>query len=81
MIISSLCCTDREVVEYNYGFFHMHQKEDVWNMNITDEFNPSWINLLDNIMMEWFRKYTPVLCALGVSLSLLVTKGTPCFVV
>ena len=41
-----LSYTNREVFEYNYGFFHMHQTEEVWNINITDEFNPSCLNLL-----------------------------------
>ena len=24
-----------------------------------EEFNPSWINVLDKIIMEWFNKYAP----------------------
>ena len=46
VIISSLCYTDRDDVEYNNGFFQMCQMEEAWNRNITDEFNPSWINVL-----------------------------------
>ena len=28
-------------------------------MNIDDEFYPSWINVLEESMMEWFKKYAP----------------------
>ena len=46
-------------VECNYGFFHTHQMEEAWNMNMAEEFNPSWINVLDKSMTEWFKKYVP----------------------
>ena len=28
-------------------------------MNMDEEFNLSWINVLEKIMMEWFNKYAP----------------------
>ena len=34
--------------------------EEAWNMNISDAFNRSRINVLEEIMMEWFKKYDPV---------------------
>ena len=34
-------------------------------MNTTQEFNLSWINVLDKIMMEWFNKYPPVSMYVG----------------
>jgi hypothetical protein len=50
--------TDREV-DYEDGFFHMHQLEEAWYKNMADEFNPSWIHVLDESMMEWLNKYAP----------------------
>ena len=32
---------------------------------MAEEFNPSWINVLDKIMMEWFNKYAPVFMCVG----------------
>ena len=37
----------------------MRQMEEEWNFNMAEQFNPSLINLLENIMMEWFKKYLP----------------------
>ena len=28
-------------------------------MNTAEGFNPSWITVLDEIMIEWFNKYAP----------------------
>ena len=64
-ILPSLCYIDRKYVEYNYGFFHMHQMEEAWNMNMSEEFNPLWINVLDENMMEWFNKYIPGFMCVG----------------
>ena len=41
-------------VGYYGGFFHLHQMEEAQNLNMGEEFNPSRINLLDEIIMEWF---------------------------
>ena len=30
-----ICYNEREDILYNYGFFHMRQIEEVWNINIT----------------------------------------------
>ena len=43
----------------------MSQMEETWNMNMAEEFNPSWINVLDKSMMEWFNKYTPQFMCVG----------------
>ena len=40
--------------------------EEAWNMNIADEFNRSRINVLEEIMMEWFKKYDPVFIWIGL---------------
>ena len=58
-ILGSLRYTDRKDIKYYYGLFHMRQMEESWNLNTAEEFNPSWINVLDGIMMEWFNKYAP----------------------
>ena len=51
MILLSLCYSNRENVEYNDGLFHIRQMEYACNMNITDEFNLSWMNEPDKTMM------------------------------
>ena len=50
-ILGSLCYTDKKEVEYYDGFFHMLQMEEAWNINMAEEFNPSWINVLEEIMV------------------------------
>ena len=30
-----------------------------------EEFNPSWINVLDKIIMQWFNKYAPGFMCVG----------------
>ena len=46
-------------------------------MNVVEYFNLSWINVLEEIMMDWFNKYMrPDLCSLVVNLTLSVMKGT-----
>ena len=37
----------------------MHQMEEAWNMNMDNQFNPYWNNLMDESIMEWFNKYAP----------------------
>ena len=64
-ILSSLRYTDIKDVEYNNGLFHMRQMEEAWNMNMAEEFNPSLINVLDESMMEWFKKYAPIFMCVG----------------
>ena len=38
-ILSSLLYTDRKYVEYNYGFLHMRQMKEAWNINMAEGFN------------------------------------------
>ena len=57
-ILVCLRYTNQEV-NYHDGFLHMRQIQEAWNKNMADEFNPSWINVLDESMMEWFNKYAP----------------------
>ena len=57
-ILSSLRYTNQEVAYYD-GFLHMRQMQEAWNKNMEDEFCPSWINVLDESMMEWFNKFAP----------------------
>ena len=53
-------------VDYNDGFFHMSQMEESWNMNMAEEFNSSWINVMDKIMIKWFNKYAPGFMCVGI---------------
>ena len=48
--------------------------EEGWNMNITDEFNTSWINVLVGVCWSGSTCMCPDLCALGVNLTLLVME-------
>ena len=60
VILSSLRYMGRKDVEYNAGFYHICQMEKTQNINMAEEFSPSWIHVLDESMMEWFNKYAPV---------------------
>ena len=33
--------------------------EEAWNQNMAQQFFPSWINALDEYIMEWFNKCVP----------------------
>ena len=35
----------------------MSQLEEAWNHNMVQHFFPSWINVIDDSMMEWFNKW------------------------
>ena len=52
-------------IEYYDGLFHMRKMEESWNLKMAEEFNPSWINLLDKSMMNWFNKYAPIFMCVG----------------
>ena len=45
-ILASIRYTNREV-NYEDGLFHMKHIEEVWNKNMADRFDPSWINVLN----------------------------------
>ena len=64
-ILLSMLYTDIKYVEYNDGSFHMRQMEEAWNMNMAEKFNPSWINVLEKVVMEWLNKYAPVFMWVG----------------
>ena len=57
--------TYRNDVEYYGGFFHMRQIEEVWKLNMDEEFNPSWINVLYKFMIEWCKKCMPRVMCVG----------------
>ena len=62
-ILSALSFTNREV-PYEDGFLQMRQLGEAWNQNKAQQFIPSWINVLDESMMEWFKKwYLVFMCA------------------
>ena len=65
VILVSISYRVQNDVGYYYGFFHMHKTEEAWNLNMAEEFNPSWINVLDESMMEWFNKYAPGFMCVG----------------
>ena len=64
-ILLSICYTNKNYVEYYDGFFHMRHMEEAWNFNMTEGFNPSWINGLTESMMEQFTKYAPGFMCVG----------------
>ena len=35
----------------------MRQMEEAWKPNMAEEFNPSWINVLGESILEWFNGY------------------------
>ena len=46
-ILRSLRYTYQKDVEYYDGFLYMHKMEEAWKLNMAEEFNTSWINVLD----------------------------------
>ena len=50
-ILGAFRFTNREV-PYEDDFLQMRQLEKAWNQNMTQQFLPSWINVLDESMME-----------------------------
>ena len=63
-IICALCFTNSEV-PYEDGLLQMRQLEEAWNHNMAQQFLPSWINVLDESMMEWFNKWDPGFMCVG----------------
>ena len=43
----------------------MRQLEEAWNQNMAQQFLPSWINVLDESVMEWFNKCFPGFMCVG----------------
>ena len=63
-ILGFLRFTNREV-PYEDGFLQMCQLEEAWNQNMDQQFFPSWINVLDDSMMEWLNKWAPGFMCVG----------------
>ena len=63
-ILSALSFTNREV-PYEDGFLKMRQLEEAWNQNMAQQFVPSWINVIDESIMEWFNKWSPGFMCVG----------------
>ena len=60
----------------------MINMEEAFNLNTEDQLNPLCINVLNEIMMEWFNRPPPLdSCALGANLTLLEKNVTPFFVI
>ena len=38
---------------------------EAWDLNMSEEFNPSCINVLEKIMMDLFNKYAPIFMCVG----------------
>ena len=57
-ILRNLPYTDKNVPAYNDKLFHICHMEDVWNANMTNVFEPSWVSVIDESMQEWISKYT-----------------------
>ena len=64
-ILVSIIYTDQNYVEYYDGLLHMRKKEDAWNLNMSENFNTSLINVLGESMMEWFNKYALIFMCVG----------------
>ena len=58
-ILAALRRYTNEAVDYVYPFLEMRMMEETWNKNMEEQFDPSWINVLDESMMEWFNQYAP----------------------
>ena len=63
-ILSANSFTNTELT-HEYGFLNMCQLEEAWNENMAQQFFPSWINVLDDSMMEWFNKWVPGFMCVG----------------
>ena len=63
-ILASLGYTNSEV-QYEDGLFHMRQMEEAWKKIMADEFNPYSINVIDEIVMEWYNKISPGFMSVG----------------
>ena len=63
-ILSALHFTNREV-PYEDGFLKMRQLEEAWNQTMAQQFLPSWINVLDDSMIEWFNKWSTGFMCVG----------------
>ena len=48
-ILGSLHYIDQNYVEYYDGFFHMNKMEEECNLNMSEKFDPSWINVLKKL--------------------------------
>jgi hypothetical protein len=58
-ILQNLVYTNRPApTGYTDRFFLIRQLEEAWNKNMADQFDPSWINCLDESMMEWLNQFT-----------------------
>ena len=75
-ILWSLRYTHQKDIEYYDGFFYMRKMEESWNLNMAEEFNPSWINVLGGRIMDWFNKYAPGFMCGRCKPHNLVMKGT-----
>ena len=43
----------------------MRKMKEALNLNMVDQFNLSWINVIDEIIMEWFNWICPGLLCIG----------------
>jgi roadblock/LC7 domain-containing protein len=57
-IIAALRLTDQPLPAYKDGFFQVWQMIKAWNKTMSDNFIPSWINLIDELMVAWTTKYS-----------------------
>ena len=64
-IFSDICFNNREV-PYKDGFFHTRQLGESWNQNMAQHIFSSWINVLDESMIEWLTSGLLDLCVSSV---------------
>ena len=65
VILGYICNIYQNDVEFYDGFFRMCKMEEAWNFKMSEEFNPSSIDLFGEIMMDWFNKYAPIFMCVG----------------
>ena len=63
-ILASLKYKNGEV-NYEDGLFHMRQMLEAWKKNMADKFNPYWINVINESIMEWYNKFAPGFMCVG----------------
>ena len=57
-ILSGIKYTKRESTTYCNRFWEIQELQEEWNMNMAEQFMPSWIVCLDESMSKWINKYT-----------------------
>ena len=57
-ILNALTLTNVTPPSYRDPFWEIRQLVDCWNENMSRNFSPSWISVLDESMSKWLSEYT-----------------------